>query len=104
MLQNGQPRRNIRSSRAWQCVKRPEKASDGGLGREFDYREIVERHFGKHTGLRHSAKACPKGTYWRWKPAAERAVVKSTPVKPSRSGEIGRRQKSRRFRQREARQ
>jgi hypothetical protein len=30
------------------------------LGREFDYRAIVERHFGKHTGLRHSAKACPQ--------------------------------------------
>jgi len=39
-------------------LKRPEKASDGGLGRKLDYRAIVERHFGKHTGLRRSAKAC----------------------------------------------
>jgi hypothetical protein len=29
------------------------------LDREYDYRAIVERHFDKHTGLRHSAKACP---------------------------------------------
>jgi hypothetical protein len=42
-------------------MRQPEKASNGGLGREFDYRAIVERHFGKHTGLRHSAKACPGG-------------------------------------------
>jgi hypothetical protein len=27
----------------------------------LDYRAIVERHIGKHTGLRHSAKACPAG-------------------------------------------
>jgi hypothetical protein len=40
--------------------KQPEKASNGGLGREFDYRAIVERHFDKHTGLPHSAKACPE--------------------------------------------
>jgi hypothetical protein len=39
--------------------QRPEKASDGGDGREFVYRTIVERHFGKHTGLPPSAKACP---------------------------------------------
>jgi len=35
------------------------KASDGGNGRELDYRAIVERHLRKHTGLRHSTKACP---------------------------------------------
>jgi hypothetical protein len=40
---------------------RPERASDGGKGRELIYRAIVERHFGKHTGLRHAAKACPEG-------------------------------------------
>jgi len=59
MLQNYQPRRNFRSFRPWRHPRQPEKASNGGLGREFDYRAIVERHFGKHTGLRHSAKACP---------------------------------------------
>jgi len=26
---------------------------------ELVYRAIVERHIGKHTGLRHPAKACP---------------------------------------------
>jgi hypothetical protein len=57
MLQNCQPRRNFKSFRPWRHLRRPEKASDGGLGRELDYRAIVERHFGKHTGLRHSAKA-----------------------------------------------
>jgi hypothetical protein len=31
------------------------------LGRKLDYRAIVERHFGKHTGLQHSAKACLDG-------------------------------------------
>ncbi|XIA66653.1 hypothetical protein ACFIOY_12290 [Bradyrhizobium sp. TZ2] len=41
-------------------VRQPGKASDGGNGRKLDYRAIVERHFGKHTGLRHSAKACPE--------------------------------------------
>jgi len=35
------------------------KASDGGNGRELDYRAIVERHLRKHTGLRLSTKACP---------------------------------------------
>jgi hypothetical protein len=39
--------------------KRPEKAKAGGERREFVYRAIVERHFGKHTGLPPSAKACP---------------------------------------------
>jgi len=48
------------------------------LGRELDYRAIVERHFGKHTGLQHSAKACrlrpvgngnrPQGRWW-WRPS-----------------------------------
>ena len=37
--------------------KEPAMAADG---RELDYRAIVERHFGKHTGLPHSAKACPR--------------------------------------------
>jgi len=37
------------------------KARDGGNGRKLDYRAIVERHIGNHTGLRHSAKACPVG-------------------------------------------
>jgi branched-chain amino acid aminotransferase len=37
-----------------------EKAKGGGEGRECIYRTIVERHFGKHTGLPHAAKACPK--------------------------------------------
>ena len=58
MLQNHQPGRNNKSSfRPRRCFKRPEKAQAGGEGREFVYRAIVERHFGKHTGLRHSAKA-----------------------------------------------
>jgi hypothetical protein len=30
-------------------------------GRDFIYRTIVERHIGKHTGLRYPAKACPNG-------------------------------------------
>jgi hypothetical protein len=60
MLQNCRRGRNFKSLRPWQRFKRPEKASDGRLGCEFDYRAIVERHFGKHTGLRHSAKACPQ--------------------------------------------
>jgi hypothetical protein len=59
MLQNCQLRRNIKSFRSQLPFKRPEKAS-GGAGRKFVYRAIVERHFGKHTGLPHSAKACPK--------------------------------------------
>ena len=41
--------------------ERLEKAKGGGEGRELVYRAIVERHFGKHTGLPHSAKACPGG-------------------------------------------
>jgi len=45
----------------------------------MNYRAIVERHFGKHTGLRHSAKACPQPTWRRWRPAA-RLVVKSRQI------------------------
>jgi hypothetical protein len=45
----------------------------GGKRREFVYRAIVERHFGKHTGLPPSAKACP-GDLPSWKPAAKRVV------------------------------
>src|SRR6266481_2322336 len=56
--------------------KRPEKAKAGGERREFVYRAIVERHFGKHTGLPPSAKACPGDLPGR-KPAAKRVVVKA---------------------------
>jgi hypothetical protein len=37
------------------------KQPNGGDSRELNYRAIVERHVGKHTGLRHSTKACPQG-------------------------------------------
>src|ERR1700680_134993 len=99
------------------------KARDGGNGREFVYRAIVERHLGKHTGLPPSAKACPKGMR-QCKPAARRVTggrpgVTNSATAPgassvnpgglwefrsSKPGATGRRQKSRRFRQREARE
>src|SRR3954463_16573961 len=60
MLQNCRSRRNNRSFRSRRSFRRLEKAKAGGQGRELSYRAIVERHFGKHTGLPHSAKACPK--------------------------------------------
>ena len=60
MLQNCQPRRNFKSFRRGE-FQAAGKASDGGNGREADHRAIVERHIGKHTGLRHSTKACPDG-------------------------------------------
>jgi len=56
--------------------KRPEKVKAGGEGRELIYRAIVERHFGKHTGLLPSAKACPGGLP-SWKPAAKRVQAKA---------------------------
>jgi len=43
----------------------------------MDYREIVERHSGKHTGLRHPAKACPHPTWRQRKPAARPAPTKT---------------------------
>jgi hypothetical protein len=94
--------------------------------------EIVERHFGKHTGLPHSAKACletcdnanqPQG--WRWgrprrnqqRHGAKRASsvnpgespwgfrsINLPEIGPAGPEKSGRRQKSRRFRQRKARQ
>jgi len=39
--------------------RRPERGEAGGKRCELIYRPIVERHVGKHTGLPHSAKACP---------------------------------------------
>src|SRR3981189_1457825 len=109
--------------------ERPEKAKAGGEGREFVYRAIVERHFGKHTGLPPFAKACPKDVPVgspAARPAAEREASPTAPrrrrdnsVNPgespwefrsiprnraSRAAETGRCQKSRRFRQREARE
>jgi hypothetical protein len=57
------------------------KASNGGNGREFDYRAIVEWHFGKHTGLRHSAKACPHRHDGDGKPAARLVQARSRPFK-----------------------
>jgi hypothetical protein len=50
------------------------ESQNGGDGREFDDRTFVERHFGKHTGLPPSAKACPKGHVIR-KPAARLVQV-----------------------------
>jgi len=47
----------------------------------MDYRAIVERHIGKHTGLRHPAKACPHPTWRRRKPAARLVMMKPGPVK-----------------------
>src|SRR5665811_960850 len=73
MLQNCQLRRNIKSFRSQLPFKRPEKAKGGG-GRKFVYRAIVERHFGKHTGLPHSTKACPKNML-AGRPAARRVAV-----------------------------
>src|SRR6516165_6776425 len=62
MLQNNQPRRNFRSFRAAVTVfKWPGRAKAGGVSRDLIYRAIVERHIGNHTGLPHSAKACPRG-------------------------------------------
>src|SRR5258708_20948803 len=55
---------------------RPEKAKAGGERREFVYPAIVERHFGKHTGLPPSAKACP-GDLPSWKPAAKRVQAEA---------------------------
>src|SRR5262245_31646403 len=37
------------------------KAKASGESRVEVYRTIVERHVDKHTGLPHSAKACPEG-------------------------------------------
>src|SRR5262249_15054013 len=49
----------------------------------IDYRVIVERHFGKHTGLPHPAKACLSGPAQCW-PAARRPWPK--PRQPSSRG------------------
>jgi hypothetical protein len=109
MLQNGQPRRNFKSFRPRQSLKRPAKASDGGVDRKLDYRAIVERHFGKHTGLQHSAKACLKDalameTGRKLVGEGQTYQYGSVRNRASRPGETGRRQESRRFRQREARE
>jgi hypothetical protein len=62
MLQNDQPQRNNRSFRAAVTfltgLTRPHLAA---IRRDLIYRTIVERHIGKHTGLRYPAKACPNG-------------------------------------------
>src|SRR5271168_4146989 len=62
MLQNSQSQRNNRSFRAAVTfstgLARPHLAA---ISRELIYRTIVERHIGKHTGLRYPAKACPAG-------------------------------------------
>src|ERR1019366_5276042 len=92
MLQNYQPRRNIKSFRPQLPSKRPEKAKGGGDGREFVYRAIVERHFGKHTGLPHSAKACPR-TMLAGRPAAGLAgrgpgVLNSATARGARTASI----------------
>jgi hypothetical protein len=60
MLQNNHPQRNIRSFRTAVTfltgLTRPRLAA---MSRDLIYRTIVERHVGKHTGLRYPAKACP---------------------------------------------
>src|ERR1700756_2488294 len=62
MLQNDQPQRNNTSFRAAVTyligLTRPRLAA---TSRHLIYRTIVERHIGKHTGLRYQAKACPYG-------------------------------------------
>jgi hypothetical protein len=40
----------------WGGLREPAMAAEAG---ELVYRAVVERHIGKHTGLRHPAKACP---------------------------------------------
>ena len=49
-------------------------------------REIVERHIGKHTGLRHSAKACPVG------PAGDGSRLRDR--QPGREGQAGARKRA----------
>src|SRR6266700_435011 len=55
------------------------KAPAGGDGRELSTVEIVERHFGKHTGLPPSTKACPR-TCDNGKPAAKLVQAKARPI------------------------
>src|SRR2546429_6948717 len=55
------------------------KAPAGGDGRELSTVEIVERHFGKHTGLPPSTKACPR-TCDNGKPAAKLVEAKCRPI------------------------
>ncbi|MGY4567762.1 hypothetical protein [Bradyrhizobium sp. USDA 3256] len=51
----------------------------------MDYRAIVERHFGKHTGLQHSAKACLNGML-AMEAAGAAGGVKFGPAEPEGSG------------------
>jgi hypothetical protein len=66
------------------------KARDGGNGREFVYRAIVERHFGKHTGLPPSAKACPEGRCWREARPQGRWQAEASRTKQRRGADAGR--------------
>src|SRR5260370_29384086 len=84
MLQNCRPRRNIKSFHSVARVggEKPGMVAKAAI---LSTVEIVERHFGKHTGLRHSAKACP----WdlrQCKPAARLVVVEAQayPTAPRR--------------------
>src|ERR1700716_288619 len=84
MLQNCPPRRNFKSFRPWRRFRQPENASDGSNGCEVDDVANVEWHFAKHTGLRHSAKACPEDAPARSRPikrrqGARRAASASIP-------------------------
>jgi hypothetical protein len=63
----------------------------------MDYRAIVERHFGKHTGLRHPAKACPHPDMTATEAGREAGddevqnAVKSRPIEQTRpeKGQVG---------------
>jgi hypothetical protein len=76
------------------------KASNGGYGRELDYRAIVERHIGKHTGLRHSAKACLAGMTAMETGGKGVGGGEVQTYQASRTGKSGQRRKSCRFGQR----
>src|SRR5262249_1402815 len=43
--------------RVWGGLRKPGRGAEAG---KLDSRAIVVRHIGKHTGLRHPAKACPE--------------------------------------------
>src|ERR1700720_282930 len=59
MLQNHRPRRNITSIQAGRNAAGGERRPEGHRAFEWVDPTIVERHFGKHTGLPRLTKACP---------------------------------------------
>jgi hypothetical protein len=59
MLQNYHSSRNFTSFRPATTFQAAGKAKVAAKAANLSTVEIVERHFGKHTGLPHSTKACP---------------------------------------------